>query len=217
MKPSGPNTKIVNTINDFIKKWSKGADKIVIGLDGPSGVGKTTIARELECVNNNITVASLEYFSFSPEKRLKAFKNNKDRLSTFENDWYDIDRLKKLISAFRTTTKPYIIKSKNFHSQKMEEKEYNFKNSILLVDGVFFHNTKIYNSIFDRTVYLTMDKKVLEERVKKRFIRLFSKDKLSVRMLWSQLFNLAWDQYVKAFKPNDNADLAVKIKVVKKY
>ena len=71
--------KIAKRINRMIKKWLSDGKKIVIGIDGYSGSGKTTILGYLARINSEVLPLFLDDFIEHWSKRKKMMEKAKDK------------------------------------------------------------------------------------------------------------------------------------------
>jgi len=80
--------KIAKRINRMIKKWLSDGKKIVIGIDGYSGSGKTTILGYLARINSEVLPLFLDDFIEHWSKRKKMMDQAEDKSKVFELKWY---------------------------------------------------------------------------------------------------------------------------------
>lgn len=215
-----PNRKIVSAIVELIKKWEKEYpdQKLIIGVDGSSGTGKSTISSEI-AKKKKVTLVQIDHFLTPWKKRKKLLDTAKNKMMVYENHWYDLKEFRKLVNLFKDPKrkKVYLISHSNIYPKKKKKKiKYNLNTKVLLVDGVFLLNKKIYGKIFDKTIFLEIPKKYLAQRRRIRYSLNNRSGKYDSKNKYSQLFNKAWEDYLKRFNPARKSDVVVKINIVSK-
>src|SRR3989344_3105404 len=186
LKTTG-NDNFVKVITEKVSFWQiQAGKKIIVGLDGTSGIGKSTIAKQISLNNPNITVVHLDQFAFPLKQRFKKLKNTQDKPSIYQNGWYNIRKFKKIIGI-----------------------KYNLKNQVLLVDGVFLQNNDIFSDIFDKHIFITTDQKVITVRRKRRFNLKYPNRNKDGNKIMSLIFDVAWKRYVEKYQPEKNADFII--------
>lgn len=215
-----PNRKIVSAIIKLIKKWEKEYpdQKLIIGIDGSSGIGKSTISAEI-AQRQKVTLVQIDKFLTPWKKRKKLLNTAKNKMMVYENHWYNLKEFRKLVKLFKDPKrkKVYLISHSNIDSKKKKKKiKYSLSNKVLLVDGVFLLNNKIYGKVFDKTIFLKIPKKYLAQRRRIRYSLNHRSGKYDSKNKYSQLFNRAWEGYLKRFKPERKSDVVVKINIVSK-
>lgn len=214
-----PNRKIIERIIDLIDQWSKEKPekKLIIGIDGLSGIGKTTIANEIARKKFNISVVHLDYFMNSSEKRHQAIEKFGDNLQMYENYWYDLKKFKKLISDFRNpgSEKKFVFTNDCYQRNKGPKKpQIDLLNAALLVDGIFISDKKMFNMCFDETILLTLDDEYIAKRRKLRFVINHPGEKYDKDRYIKNNFDNVWEDYLKMWQPMKNSSIILNIKIV---
>ncbi|MDX9893313.1 MAG: hypothetical protein RB292_02765 [Patescibacteria group bacterium] len=213
-----PNQKIVEAIIKLIKKWQRELPnkKLIIGIDGPSGLGKTVILKELAYKNKDITAVHLDYFMYSSAFRRKALESYQNKCQVFEEKWYKTKLIKKMAKDFRSARKKYFV-LKNICYKKNKGPQIiqlNLNNEVLLVEGIFLKNTKMFENIFDKIIFIKLKNEYLEKRIKRRFDANYPNGDYEAYRRSMINFNNAWQKYLKDYQPDKTASSILNIKIV---
>jgi uridine kinase len=182
----------VAEINNYLD--SLNIDRAVVGIDGYSGIGKTTISDEIEKINKNVKVLHLDEYIVTANTREKLESHLKENRDYLEIEWKNVgdkslDSLKIDIENFR--------------------KENSDKN-ILIIEGIFFFHL-MFKGFFDKVIFLDGDEKSADKRrinrEKERWgDKYFSEDHPDS---FARLFKLAWQKYKVLYTPKYKADFVV--------
>jgi uridine kinase len=181
-----------------IWEWAKEKPKLVVAIDGYTGVGKTTLINKLLELNPDIVHVCQDDF-LVPTKPFIPGTHNQEEIG-------------KIINAFKSGEQSF--KTFIFNPETVKSDipiEYDLSKNILIVDGVFmFHPDKL-NHLWDRRVYLDGD---IEEIDKRRVDR--------EKARWGEKYfpethpdshfrkvTLALKEYQQEFKPEKIADLVL--------
>lgn len=215
-----PNRKIITTINKLIKKWEKEYPnkKLIVGIDGNSGTGKSSIATGVAKKNKNLLLVHLDDFLKPAKERKEILQKAKYKPGVYQKNWYDLKDFKNLIKLLNNPGRKRILELKHHTQtpQKIKNKKYNLTKKIALVEGAFLHNTEMYGKIFDKIIFIELPQKVLNQRRIKRFkIRFPQGDQEKAKRI-SRYFDVAWKSYLKKYNPKKKSDVIIKIKIVNK-
>lgn len=206
--------KQVKQLNKVINNWSVTSDKLIVGIDGYTGVGKTTLLKELSKLNKNILPVNRDDFQIPRFKFRKIYKNVKDRSRVFELEMNDSANLNKLVQTFRKSNKSYKIKAYDGVSGKVNvPKTFDFSKKIMVVEGVFMFHPKLLNKIWDKRIYLKGNIKKIDKRRVAREKKRWGKDyfpETQPDSYFRQVI-IALKRYQKLYKPEKNADLVIKV------
>lgn len=136
-----------------------GRKRIIIGIDGPSGGGKTTLAKELE-ISLDATVFHVDdYFlpkSQATEQRLKVVGANFDKERFFE----------EIISQIATQSEleysPFSCKT-----QSLLPKKRVVLKRVVIIEGVYSCHPEFWQ-IYDKKYFLCIDKDLQRKRILER-------------------------------------------------
>lgn len=153
----------------------KNKKRIIVGIDGYSASGKSTVLDCLMELNSNITGIHLDDFLKSSEDRVELMRAAEDKSKVFEYEWYKYPILEEIFKKWKNGTKE-VIKCTIYDYDKKEyvEKEYDLSNNILVIEGIFlFHPNLVLNKYLDERFYIEVDFEktdiIREEREKKRW------------------------------------------------
>jgi uridine kinase len=189
MKKISPESQIYNRIIE----WSQEADILVVGIDGYSGAGKTTLANSLAHNHQDLYIIHMDDFvgtANTKEVLLPYLENNND----LELHCKPADGLSKL--------QTYI---KDFKYQKIP--------MILVVEGIFLLHEEVLRTYLDKIIYIDCDKHKADERrvarEKQRWgEKYFPEDHPDY---YARLFKIAYERYEELYVPIENSDMVIKL------
>jgi uridine kinase len=204
------NLKIISTqiIKDIHRLDNK--SKLIIGVDGYSGMGKTTLLNHLQNTDRALLTVNLDDFILPRRKRDKILSLSRDKSKAIELQWYNLNKIKRLIAAFKKTRKGrYIEGVYDAETDKYSlKKTYDFSKRFLIIEGVFLYHPKVLNNIFDKRFYLDGNVKLADARRRAR-----EKKKWGKRYFpetnpnsYSRLFKKAYVRYISKYRPQKTAD-----------
>ncbi len=191
MSGYGSNDNVVQAITDTIKRWLKDdlKYKFIIGLDGRSGVGKTSIAKQIKQNYRWIEVVHLDCFikKINQKKKFASIKNDSDLITAAQ--WYEIQNLMKTIHNFKNSSS---------------------NSKCLIVEGILLHDIHNRYKCFDKIIHLQLKDSQVELRNKMRALRNFQS--LSDLSYTDKI----WRIYKQKYNPDKNSDLNINIRIVDK-
>lgn len=208
--------KICIKIEESLDKWLEGKDKIVVAIDGYTGIGKTTILNKLAEINPEIVPVNRDDFLLPREVVREKLAKAEDRSKVFELEVNDNKKLEDFINAFkRGEVSEYEINTFDPVSGEVNiPKSYDFSKKIMIVEGVFMFHPKLpLNKIWDKRIYLEGDIKKIDERRIKREKEKWGKDYFPETHPDSHFKQVTTGlkRYIELYKPNEIADLVVEI------
>lgn len=202
---------IAHQLNEQFKTWRKGDAKLVVGIDGYAGAGKTTLVDQLGALNKDVLVVHLDDFIHHWKDRKSWMDEAKDKSRVFEYKWYRYDALEQLIKEFKSQKAGSVkIKTYDFDKNEFDSgKEFDLSKKILVVDGIFlFHPDHTVSKLLDRKVYLRIDVAKGDERRITREKQRWGKDFVEDNAPGSYVkyFKEAYLRYMNLYHPQSRAD-----------
>lgn len=208
--------RIAKKINENVKVWVQDHAKLIVAIDGYAGSGKTTVADYIAKRNSDVAVLRLDDFIKHWKERKKLIDKAKNKPKVFEYDWYRYSNLEKIVRQFKFK-KRGVAKYKTYDYDKNDfgpEKTIDLSRKVLVVDGIFLlHPAHKLNKLWDKRVYLDIDfdkaDRMRIAREKKKWGKAYLPESHSDN--WTRYFKVAYRKYVSKYKPQENADIKVRI------
>lgn len=199
----------------ILSTWVKDSNRIIIGLDGYAGSGKTTIAHELLALYpEDMEVIHLDDFIQPVEKRIAMIHTFSDPSVAFEKYWYRLDILQEILIAYKKNVRTsFKVPVYDFDTNTLsKEHTYDLSKKILLVEGVFlFHPENPLSEYFDKKIFLTTPFHIADSRRIQR-----EKEKWGEHYLdeshpdnWTRHFITAYKRYYSTYHPESVCDLEI--------
>jgi uridine kinase len=192
----------------------KDKQKIIVGIDGYSGMGKTTILAKLAQRNPNFAVINRDDFTISRKSYVALLEQAEDKSIVWETKILDLQKIYNLIDAFRASNSEYQTTIFNPKSGECDiEKRFDLSKRILVIEGIFLFHPKQLKDTFDVRIFLDGDMEATDERRRKR-----EKEKLGKDYFpddhpdsYCRQIKIAFDRYLKVHKPKEFADIVVSV------
>ncbi len=207
---------IAHKVNKVILAWAKDPKKIVIGIDGYTGIGKTTLVNKLAELNSEVLVVNRDDFQIPRVKFTKLYKgsNQIERIKLFELGSNNGKKLERLVKAFYKNKGAYKIKVYDGVTGKVTTpRSYDLSKKVMVVEGVFLFHPKLLKHLWDKKIYLKGDVKKIDKRRVEREKKRWGKDyfpETHPDSYFRQVI-IALQRYQKVYKPEQSADLVVHI------
>ncbi len=218
MRKTG-NENFVKAIIDSIQAWRRTTPgKLIVGLEGTSGIGKTTIAKQIIQRAPWITLVHLDQFVFPAFIRIRRLRIAEDKPAIYRKKWYDIKKLQCCVAAFRdkgSKQLEYIHSVPHPKTGIATTIRYAMRNPVLLLDGVFLQDRMVFGTLCDRYIFLTTSRTVIERRRVRRWKRHSrgSRVEQKLRRDTHLIFDVAWERYMRDVHPEQHADCIIKMRI----
>lgn len=183
-------------ISKNLKSWLNEAGRnIVVGIDGYSGAGKTTLLKYLADRNDFIKPVYMDDYvstANTKENLIPKIENNSSQLDLTWEPVDGIEKIRKIIIDFR--------------SEQGNDK-------VLVVEGIFLFHTYILNDLWDKRIFLDINKNEADARRVTREKERFG-DKYFPEThpdSFTRLFKIAFKRYEELFKPRETADYVINL------
>jgi len=203
-------------INSTIQSWSKENPRLIVALDGYTGVGKTTISNEIEKINSNILVIHQDDFLISKLDLENLLKAAIDKSEVFELKNIDYRNLESVLAKYKAGE--MVCKIKVFNSKTGcadIDKVYDLSKNVVLVEGIFMFHPDGINRIWDRRIYLDGNIEEINRRRVQREKTRWGKDYFPEDHPDSYLGQVivALNRYIKKYRPEKLADIVFNIDI----
>jgi uridine kinase len=206
--------ELSNKINEAINLWAMSSDKLVVAIDGYTGVGKTTLLNNLAKINLNIIAVNRDDFMFSRKIIREKIEKAKDKSRVWELEACNNKKLEDFIATFKNTNTAYKINTYNTTTGEVDvSKTFDFSKKIMIIEGVFMFHPKLQiNKLYNKRIYLTGDINKINIRRIKREKDKWGKDYFPETHPDSYLKQVivALERYIDLYKPEKLADLVLK-------
>lgn len=208
------NNDQIEQIEQKIAEYSKKHKKLVVGIDGYSGIGKTTLLNKL--IKNNQNIVPVFRDDFIKPRRIieKLLKSSDDKSKIMELEWCDNEKIRDLVGKFKENNEIYTTKTYNPDTGDVDiEKTFDLSKNIMIIEGIFLFHPKLIDDIFDLKIFLEGDNEAADERRRKR-----EKERWGEKYFpdthpdsYFRLVKIAFDRYYKSYKPQHRANIVIKI------
>ncbi len=206
--------EIVKKANDAINSWVDGPKKLVVAIDGYTGVGKTTLLNQLAEINPDILPAYKDDFLLSRQFRTKHLSEFDDKSVYFELHNNDYEKIEAFVTRFKLSSESYTIKIFNGETGEIDiDKTFDFSKKILIIEGIFLFHPERLNYLWDKRIFLEGDTTLIDERRVKREKERWGDKYYSETNTDSHFRHtiIAFQRYKEKYKPEKMADLVISV------
>ena len=172
--------QIAQKIVEELQAWKQDHAKLVVGIDGYAGSGKTTIGNFVAEYDPDVLSVHLDDFIKHWRERQKMIEETEDKPKVFEYEWYRYDDLLEVITAFKEGGESMSMKLYDFDANDFTSpQKINLTKQVLILDGIFlFHPDHEESQMIDKKIYLETDFEKADERRRAREQERFGEDYL---------------------------------------
>ena len=206
--------KHISQVVDSINEWRKEKHKIIIGIDGYSGVGKTTLLKGVNDEIDDVLIVHRDDFIIERRDFDEKFQKSKDKVRTLEYGVVDVDELRKFLNQYKSSNDIHEYKLRDEKTGKKEvAHKFDFSKQILIMEGVFLFHPNQFDDLFDRRIFLDADQESADERRRQREKERWGDDYFPDTHTDSyfRLTKVAFNNYLKKYKPEERADIVLKV------
>jgi len=186
--------------------------KLVVGIDGYSGIGKTTLLDSLIENNKDILFVYRDDFIKPRKVTKKLLENTDDKSKIMELEWCDDQRIRDLINKFRNSNELYTTKTYNPRTGEVNiDKTFDLSKKILIIEGIFLFHPKLIGDVFDLKIFIDGDMEAADQRRIKREKKRWGKDYFPHDHpdSYFKLVKIAFERYLRLYNPKELADIVV--------
>lgn len=203
---------LVEEVGDKLKEWQRPGAKLVVGIDGYPGVGKSTLLDALVARYSDVLGLARDDFCIDREVFRARFASQADRVELFTAGLIDQERLRAFVAAYRSTATHRTELTYNSVTGKVDvEKVFDCTKPILLIEGVFLFHPELSDELFDRRIWLKGDRSALDARRIAREKSRWGEEYVSEDHPDSYFAHAleAFQRYEERYRPEVRADLVV--------
>jgi uridine kinase len=202
-----PNKLVVKRIHEEIQKISKEKKgRIIVTLDGTSGVGKTSISARLkQKIKDNITVINGDSLLVSYRARYSRLNKNKnDPEEFYRNCWFNKKIKRNLRRVLQNNQNFYRYKLRRKKKERIFELELNKK--IILIEGCFVSHKDNFGDLADIKILINMNKDdILKRRIERKETRKYTRNNGK----FIEMFDKCFEHYMKKYNVIKKSDLRI--------
>ena len=208
----------IDTVLTHVRSWSSDK-KIIVGIEGYSGTGKSTLLGMLQKADTNILPVHRDDFLIDRDEWNKVFSNASNKSSALEYVAVDTQEMIDLAEEYKKSNKLYNCllradeSASNLSGKKNVLCTYDFSKNIMIIEGVFLFHPKLHDHIFDYRIVLDTDQEAADERRRRREMAKWG-DKYFPDThpdSYFRLLKIAYNNYLEKYNPCERADLIVRV------
>jgi uridine kinase len=190
---------MIMSLRQFLTKFDriqKNQNTLIVGIDGASASGKSTIADKLKELDNRVIIVHMDDF-YRPSEEQKAV-NSEVIGANF--DW---ERGRKQVLTPLTHNKFGRYQRYDWDTDEMAEWHDVPTGGIVIIEGCFSIRNELL-PLYDVRIWIDSPKQISLERVVQR-----ERDGSGNRYLWENVYRPAEEKYIEVQRPRDHADIVI--------
>jgi uridine kinase len=190
---------MIMSLRQFLTKFDqmqKNRDTLIVGIDGASASGKSTIADKLKEMDNRVTIVHMDDF-YRPSKEQNAI--NPEVIGA-NFDW---ERLSKQVLTPLIHNKIGRYQRYDWDTDAMAEWLEVPTGGIVIIEGCFSIRNELL-PLYDVRIWVDSPKQISLERVVKR-----EQNGTGNRYLWENVYRPAEEKYIEVQRPREHADIVI--------
>lgn len=192
-----------------LDEWETGR-KTVIGIEGYSAAGKTTLLNYVGSLRPGILTVEIDDF-LAPAHEREAV-----RVPWLEPDWrkapwFRYNVLEELLKRYEESDLPYTAPIYNRKSKEFDgEKDFDLSKTTLVAEGIFLMHTPLANRL-DYLVYVDVPFHIADQRRWERHMQREPNPDRVKHLAWVEGFIKLYSEYLDTQKPQERADLVINV------
>lgn len=179
------------------ERIKKNKNTLIVGIDGASASGKSTIANKFTELDHKVSVVHMDDF-YRPSKERKSINNSRVVGANF--DW---ERVRKQVLTPLTQGKFGRYQRYDWHTDEMSEWSDVPTGGIVIIEGCFTIRAELL-PYYDVRIWIENPKQICLERVIQR-----ERNGSDNRFLWENVYRPDEEKYMKIQKPWEHADIII--------
>ncbi|MGE5540922.1 MAG: uridine kinase family protein [Bacillota bacterium] len=203
-------------LRSHITQWRQNP-RAIIGIEGYSGAGKTTLVDQFASVDASILPIHLDDFIRPWSEREKLLiQPHVNQSEVFQTKWYQYDLLYKLLDTYKKGAhSTFTATLYDFNTHTLSRTcIFDLTKDMILLEGIFLFQHKLaLNSKIDKRVFLKIDHSIGDARRINRERERWGNDYLGEDHpdSYVHIYKKAYAEYLLAENPERQADLVISV------
>ncbi|HUC96504.1 MAG TPA: hypothetical protein VMR16_02455 [Candidatus Saccharimonadales bacterium] len=204
-----------NTLLEKMESWILPDNKIIIGIDGYSGAGKTTLAQSIEKRSDVFLVVNRDDFAIPRKEFADSFtklKTEVEKVRLLVNNTIDVDELASFLKMYKNTNDKIAWRVRDGVSGlKDKQKIFDFSKKVLIIEGIFLFHSRKLQELIDKKIFIDTNIELADNRRRAREMDKWGNDYFPDTRpdSYSRLIKLGFIDYLNNERPMNQADLVI--------